>query len=72
MGIPKWIQNVVRKWAENKWNEGVFRRANNQAPVVGPTRERRHVRTTCEGTFVKSEVNICLCSWSIKENYIWG
>jgi hypothetical protein len=71
-GIPKWIWNVVRKWAEDKQNEWVLRRTNNQAHVVKPTfEERRHVCTTSKGTSSESKINSYSCSWSIKENCIW-
>jgi hypothetical protein len=59
---------AVRKWAENKWNEGVLGWANNEALVIGPTHERRRVCITSEGTCTRSEVNSCSCSWSIKED----
>jgi len=42
---------------ENKRNEGVLRRTNNQVLVVGLTQEQRHVRMTFEGTFARSKVN---------------
>jgi hypothetical protein len=31
--ILKGIWNVVKKWAEDKWNEKVLGRANNQAVI---------------------------------------
>jgi hypothetical protein len=71
--IPKWIWNVVRKWAEDKQNEWVLRWANNQAHVAKPTlEEQRHVCTTSKGTSSRSKINFYSCSWSIKENCIWG
>jgi hypothetical protein len=36
-GIPRWIQNVVKKWVKNKRNERLLRRINNQALIVAPT-----------------------------------
>ncbi len=41
-GIPRWIRNVVKKWAEDKQNEGVLWWTKNQAPIARPTQERRH------------------------------
>jgi hypothetical protein len=35
--MPKQIHNVVRKWFEDKQNEGVLGQTNNQAFVVGST-----------------------------------
>ncbi len=29
--------SAIRKWVEDKWNERVLRRANNQAPAIRPT-----------------------------------
>jgi hypothetical protein len=66
----KRIQNVVRKWAEDKWNEGVLKQVNNQAPIVGPAHEQKRVRITSKGTFVRNKINSYLCNWSIKENCI--
>jgi len=57
---------------EDKWNEGVLGQANNQDFVARPTQKWRCVRTTSEGTSIKSEVNSCSWSWSTKEDYIWG
>jgi hypothetical protein len=71
MWYTKTIQNVVRKWAENKQNERVLGRANNQAPTVGLAQEQRHVHMTFERTSTKSKLNICSSSWFIKEYYIW-
>jgi hypothetical protein len=56
---------------EDKWNEGVLRQVNNQTPVVELAQEWRCVHTTFEGASIKSEVNSCSCSWSIKEDCIW-
>jgi hypothetical protein len=28
-GILRWIRSVIRKWGEDKWNDGVFKWANN-------------------------------------------
>ncbi len=33
-GISKQISSVVRKWAKEKWNEGVLKQTNNQAFVL--------------------------------------
>jgi hypothetical protein len=52
-GIPRQIRSVLRKWIEDKQNERVLRQTNNQALVVGPTKEWRCARTTSERTFVK-------------------
>ncbi len=71
-GVLRRIWNVVRKWAENKWNEGMIGWANNHAHIVRLAWERKHVRITSKKTFAKSEINFCSCSWSIKEDWIWG
>jgi hypothetical protein len=69
--ILRQIQSVVRKWVDDKHNEGVLRQANNQAPVVGPAHEWRRARTKSKKTSITSEINSCSCSWSIKEDCIW-
>jgi hypothetical protein len=69
-GISTWIQSVIRKWTKDKQNERVLRRTNNQALVARPIHEWRCACTTIEGTLIKSEVNFCLCSWSIKDDCI--
>ncbi len=43
--------------------------ANNQAPTARPAHKCAH--TIFERTSTKSEVNSCLCSWPIKDDYIW-
>jgi hypothetical protein len=63
--IMKRIWSVIRKWVEDKQNQRVLTQANNQAPVVGPTHEQNCVRTTSKKTAARSEVNSCLCRWSI-------
>jgi hypothetical protein len=55
-GILRWVQNVVRKWVEDKWNEEVLGWTNNQAPIARPTQEWRCACTIFEGAFVRSEV----------------
>jgi hypothetical protein len=67
-GIPKQIQNVVRKWAEDKRNKRVLGQANNQALTTGHAHKCAH--TTFERAFAKKEVNSCLCNWP-KDDYIW-
>jgi hypothetical protein len=70
-GILRWIQSAIRKWAEDKWNEGVLRWTNNQAPIVGLAQEQRCACEIFKGTFVRCKVNSCLCNWSIKKKCIW-
>ncbi len=64
------IQSAIRNWAKDKRNEAVLEQANNQALTTRPIQEQKSALTTCEGTFARSEVNYCLCNWSIKENCI--
>jgi hypothetical protein len=66
-GIPKWIRIVVKKWVEDKRNEGVLGQSNNQAPTAGPTQERKRVHVTPKGKFARRGS----CSWSIKKDCIW-
>jgi hypothetical protein len=70
-GILKWLQSVIKKWAEDKQTKRVLQWANNQAHVAKLAQEWRFAYETFEGVFAKSKVNVCLCSWSIKEDYIW-
>jgi hypothetical protein len=65
-GILKWICSVVRKWMEDKRNERVLGRVNNQALDARPTQEWRCAHTTSKGAYVRSEVNSCSCNWPIK------
>jgi hypothetical protein len=71
-GILKQIWNVIRKRAEDKWNERVLGWAHNQAPIVGPTHEQRCVCTTSKWTSTKNEVNFYSYGSFIKEHCIWG
>ncbi len=50
-------QKVIRRWAKDKWNEGVLERTNNEALATRPTLEQRRVHTMSKGTYVKREVN---------------
>ncbi len=70
-GILKRIRNIVKKWVEDKRNEGVLGRINNQASTIGHAQEWRRVCATPKGTFVRSEGNSCSRNWSIKKDRIW-
>ncbi len=60
-GKPRWIHNVVRKWADDKRNVGVVGWINNQALAPGRTHEQRCVHVMFKGMFIKRETNSCLC-----------
>jgi hypothetical protein len=61
-----------KKWVEDKWNERMLKRTNNQAPVVGLAQEWICAHTTSERTSIKNEKKSYSCSSSIKEDYILG
>jgi hypothetical protein len=60
--IPRRIRKAIKNWTKDNQNKGVLGWINNQAPIVGPAWERRHARTTSEGTSAKNEVNFCSCN----------
>jgi hypothetical protein len=53
-GKLKWIRSAMKKWVEDKWNEGVLRWVNNQALTIGPAQEQRCAHATFERTYIKS------------------
>jgi hypothetical protein len=67
MWQTKMVHNVIRKWADDKWNVYVVGRTNNQVLALGPTHEQKHVRVISKITFTKKETNSCSCKWSAKE-----
>jgi hypothetical protein len=44
-GKSRWVCNVVKKWAEDKWNVGVVRWTNNQLPMV--VNPKTYTRSMC-------------------------
>jgi hypothetical protein len=56
-GIMSQIYNVVRKWVEDKWNERLIKRVNNQTPIAKLAQEWRCVHMTSKGMFARSKVN---------------
>jgi len=40
----KQIQRAIKRWAKDKQNEGVLEQTNNQALVIRPTHEQKHIR----------------------------
>ncbi len=71
-GKPRWVRNVVRKWADDKGNVGVVGQANNQAPTLEPAHEQRRIHMISKGMFIRSEANSCSCKQSTKETCNWG
>ncbi len=66
-GKSRWVCNVVRKWAEDKWNVGVVRWINNQLPTVGPAQDQP-VHVVSKGAFIRNVKNSYSCKQSIKKN----
>jgi hypothetical protein len=71
-GKLKQVRNVMRKWIEDKWNNGVVEWVNNQVLALGLAHERRYARMISKGTSTKSEANFCSCKQFAKEAYNWG
>jgi hypothetical protein len=61
-GKPKWVHNVVKKWANDKRNVGVVGWVNNQAPAPGPAHEWRCACVIFEGAPTRREANSCFVS----------
>jgi hypothetical protein len=70
--VLRQIWNVVKKWAEVKQNEGMIKWGNNHDPIARLAHGQRYASTTSKGTFVRSKIIFCSCSWSIKKDWIWG
>ncbi len=60
-GKPRQVHSVVRTWINDKQNDGVIRRTNNQAPTLGPTHEHKHVCTIFKGVCIRNEAYSYTC-----------